>query len=349
MTETQPAEVGGNPADRTYEPSVGKLAAALAAVQAELPPIRKAETGEVSGTTKEGKHYSYKYSYADLAAVSAAVMPLLGKNGLAFTAWPTAVAGRLVLRYYLLHESGERMDGEYPLPTGGTAQQLGSAITYARRYCLCAVTGVAPDDDDDAAAADGKASAQRAAEQAEVDKEREHATQSVMGAWANQFGGWDPQAAAVLFGKWSNGGEVATATPKQLRAFTGYLLALPAADAGGQPPAEPPAAEGEVRKVSDEKLSKRDNAHMFVKFEQLGMKEDRQGQLTYLSRTLGRDIKSRSEVMQDDWPAVRNALQYDLDLLKQNGGEIPTDVSGPAPASQSDAGESSVPAGPDTQ
>jgi ribosomal protein S20 len=52
-----------------------------------------------------------------------------------------------------LHTSGEKVSGEYPLPTGGSPQALGSAITYARRYCLCAVTGVAADDDDDGAAA----------------------------------------------------------------------------------------------------------------------------------------------------------------------------------------------------
>jgi hypothetical protein len=345
VTETQQAEVEANPANRTYEPSVGKLAAALAAVQAELPPIRKAETGEVSGTTKDGKHYSYKYSYADLAAVSAAVMPLLGKNGLAFTAWPTAVDNRLLLRYYLLHESGERMDGEYPLPTGGTAQQLGSAITYARRYCLCAVTGVAPDDDDDAAAADGKAAAQQAAEKAEQDKERELATQSVMGAWANQFGGWDPQAATLLYGKWSNGGEVATATPKQLRAFTGYLLALPAADAGSTPGAasEPDtAAEDDVRVLNADEISGPQRGMMFALFEDLGWKKERQRQLEFLSSVTGRPIRSRSQLRPADMDAVLRELEARVAAL-------PTDVSGPAPAAQSADGETRVPAGPDTQ
>lgn len=316
MTETQQTETAA-----AVDEGTPQLNAALAAVQAELPRIEKGKTATVP--TKAGGQYSY--TYADLADVSAQTLPLLGKNGLSFTAWPTLIGNRLVLRYELLHSSGEQKAGEYPLPMEAGAQALGSAITYARRYCLCAVTGVSPDDDDDAATADAKVAAQRAAEKAEQDTERELATQSVMGAWANQFGGWDGTAAAVLFGKWSKGGEVATATPKQLRAFTGYLLALPATDAGSEPPTETPATEGDVQPVSDEKLSKRDNAHMFVMFEKLGMKEDRQGQLTYLSRTLGRDIKSRSEVMQGDWPAVRNALTYDVDLVKQTG-EVPADA-----------------------
>lgn len=121
------------------------LAAALAAVQAQLPDIRKTETAKVA--TKTGG--SYEYSYADLADVSRAVLPLLGQHGLSFLAKPTLTeAGRFVLAYKLLHVSGDHEAGEYPLPSG-TAQEIGSAITYARRYVLCAITGATPDRDDD--------------------------------------------------------------------------------------------------------------------------------------------------------------------------------------------------------
>lgn len=126
------------------------LAAALAAFQAEIPLIGKTNTAKVP--MKSGGGYSY--TYADLATVTSIVLPLLAKHGLAWTAMPTvADTGGLVLDYRLLHESGESVGGQYPLQ-GGSPQQVGSAITYARRYCLTAVTGVAPtDDDDDAAAA----------------------------------------------------------------------------------------------------------------------------------------------------------------------------------------------------
>jgi hypothetical protein len=125
------------------------LYAALAKVQAELPRVAKGKTGEVK---KDGKKV-YDYDYADLTDVSEAIMPLLGQNGLAFTARPTLnSAGVFVLAYSLLHSSGEREDGEYPLPSSGTPQDIGKAITYGRRYCLCAVTGVAPGGDDTDAA-----------------------------------------------------------------------------------------------------------------------------------------------------------------------------------------------------
>ncbi len=147
MTETDRHDLG----------PTSLLAAALASVQAELPAVRKGETGEIAGTTRDGRDYRYKYRYADLASVAQAIMPLLGKNGLAFTAWTVMTDAGFILRYSLLHESGEHLDGEWPLPKDATPQQLGSHITYARRYSLCAVTGVAPDDDDDAAAAEAHA------------------------------------------------------------------------------------------------------------------------------------------------------------------------------------------------
>jgi hypothetical protein len=126
--------------DTETAPTKGQLFQALAKLQAELPKIGK------GGTAQYGK-------YADLADVSKEVLPRLGSLGLAFTAKPTMADGSFVLAYSLVHVSGEREDGFYPLPSNGTSQQLGSAITYARRYALCAVTGVAPDEDDDGAAA----------------------------------------------------------------------------------------------------------------------------------------------------------------------------------------------------
>lgn len=131
------------------EPSA--LAAALAAFQAEIPHIGKDNLAVV----KSDKG-SYKYTYADLSTISAKVLPLLAKNGLSFSAKPTINSeGKFVLEYTLRHSGGESDMGQYPLSATGTPQQVGSAITYARRYALCAVTGVTPDEDDDGAAASG--------------------------------------------------------------------------------------------------------------------------------------------------------------------------------------------------
>lgn len=133
------------------------LAAALAQLQADLPDVGKGNTAEVQGTTKGGQPFKYKYKYADLADVSKAILPKLGPLGLSWITRPTITeAGKFVLAYELLHVSGDSRTGEYPLQLG-TPQEMGSAITYARRYALCSVTGVAPESDDD----DGAHASQR--------------------------------------------------------------------------------------------------------------------------------------------------------------------------------------------
>lgn len=129
--------------DTTTAPVSGgtpKLNAALAKFQAQVPKITKDEQANVG---------TYKYSYADLTAITAEALPLLGKHGLAFTAWPTLVDGKFVLLYELLHESGEQKSGIFPLAGSGKPQELGGLITYYRRYALCAVTGIAPGGEDD--------------------------------------------------------------------------------------------------------------------------------------------------------------------------------------------------------
>lgn len=126
------------------------LAAALAAFQAELPSVGKDNTATVP--TKTGGSYTYKF--ADLSDVSRAVLPAMALHGLSFSSKPTLTDnGHFVLAYVLRHDSGEEDAGTYPLPTGGTPQSVGSALTYARRYVLSAMSGVAPDEDDDGQAA----------------------------------------------------------------------------------------------------------------------------------------------------------------------------------------------------
>ncbi len=64
--------------------------------------------------------------------------------------------GLMALRTVLMHESGEYIESDLPLPIkfdggrGNAMQQLGSALTYARRYGLLSIYGLAGDDDDDA-------------------------------------------------------------------------------------------------------------------------------------------------------------------------------------------------------
>ena len=117
------------------------LAAALAAVQGHMPSVHKGKTANVG---------QYRYTYADLADVSSAILPLLAENGLAFTCHPRRVEGgnTYELAATLLHTSGETIEGALPI-SGNQPQQIGSAITYGRRYLLGCLTGIVTDDDDD--------------------------------------------------------------------------------------------------------------------------------------------------------------------------------------------------------
>lgn len=125
------------------------LSEALAAFQAEMPVVTKSKTAKVP--TKAGG--SYSYSYADLATVSEIAMPRLTAHGLSFTCAPRLTdAGHYELVGTLRHASGDAADGALPIK-GGTPQELGSSITYARRYLLGAMTGIVTDDDDDGALA----------------------------------------------------------------------------------------------------------------------------------------------------------------------------------------------------
>jgi hypothetical protein len=143
------------------EPTMANLAAALAKVQAQLPKLERDRT--VTVQQKNGDTYSY--SYATLANLSETVLPLLASHGLSFAAMPGVGAdGKMCVRYLLLHESGEQLSGEFPISGEGGIQMIGGRITYARRYCLAAIVGVAADEDDEARLSDEspRGTAQRA-------------------------------------------------------------------------------------------------------------------------------------------------------------------------------------------
>lgn len=140
-----------------------ELAAALAAFQAEAPTVSKGKTAKVP--TKAGG--SYSYTYANLADVVEAAYPLLSKHGLSFSCVPRTTERGYELAGILLHSSGESLEGSLPL-SGNTPQELGSALTYMRRYLLGAMTGLVTDDDDDGAAASRRPQAPARKETGEV-------------------------------------------------------------------------------------------------------------------------------------------------------------------------------------
>lgn len=112
-----------------------ELIKALIKARAEFPSIQK---------DKINPHF--KVSYASLDSVLDAVTPVLCKHGLAIVQ-VTAVGN--ILKTHLFHESGEFLTSEYELPDIQDSQKKGAALTYARRYTVCALLSITADEDDD--------------------------------------------------------------------------------------------------------------------------------------------------------------------------------------------------------
>ena len=123
------------------------LHAALAKAQGEFPPVTRDREVEVQ--MKGGGKYTF--SYAELSGVIAITRPALVENGLAVTQFLTCTDdGRPAVTTALLHEAGGLISGTIPIRTDGMSpQEVGSLITYIRRYSYCAALGIAPERDDD--------------------------------------------------------------------------------------------------------------------------------------------------------------------------------------------------------
>lgn len=89
-------------------------------------------------------------SYADLAAVWEACRTALTSNGICVLQVPFNAGTDIGVLTMLGHSSGQWVRGRLQVkPAQFTAQAVGSATTYLRRYCLAAMAGVAPKGDDD--------------------------------------------------------------------------------------------------------------------------------------------------------------------------------------------------------
>jgi hypothetical protein len=123
--------------------SIAALAGAFAKAQ-----------GQFGGAKKDSANPFFKSKYADLASVWDAVRDPLAAHGLAIMQFPRSTDAGVEVETMLTHESGEWISETLALPAAkADAQGLGSAITYARRYGLQSICGVAPEDDDGNSAA----------------------------------------------------------------------------------------------------------------------------------------------------------------------------------------------------
>jgi hypothetical protein len=180
-----------------------KLAEALSKAQSEM---------KNAVLNRTNPHFRSKY--ADLSAVREATLPALTKNGLAITQTMQMQDGGMRLITRLHHISGEFLTSEFPLPMQvDKPQVVGSATTYARRYCWAAICGIASDEDDDAevAQANGNGMAK---------------TSAALSGPIGQLGPKDDQAESLALDWFDATGEKAT---RKIRGAEPYLKELYAA------------------------------------------------------------------------------------------------------------------------
>src|SRR3954468_16748430 len=133
--------------------TIGAIATALAKAQIELTNPEKTLTATIqSAFPREGAR---SFRYASLSSGLDIVRKCLGQHEIA-TVQTTAIdneAGLIRLTTLLAHSSGEWMSSDWPVcPVSETAapHRMGAALTYARRYALFTLVGIAGEDDLDA-------------------------------------------------------------------------------------------------------------------------------------------------------------------------------------------------------
>jgi hypothetical protein len=106
--------------------------------------------GDLSNVAKTAANPYFKSKYAPLDAIIDATRPVLAKHGLAVIQEPLFMEGTAGVETIIVHKEGGSKSSTLLLPIKDQSPQgVGSAITYARRYSLAAVLGIAAEDDDD--------------------------------------------------------------------------------------------------------------------------------------------------------------------------------------------------------
>lgn len=206
--------------------------------QDKIAPAFVALQGELQNAAKGKQGHGYKY--ADLASILELIREPMSNNGLAVTQYGTVIGGESYLMTRLVHTSGQWLGGVYPLEKAGMrnvndAQQMGAAMTYARRYNLAAILGVAQEDDDAASVPKGgqqKATTkktapqkQQQAAQQQQQPDQQQGTQAALTALSDEQVAWarskvsEGWAADHIIASFQKRGQLAPAVVKQLNSI----------------------------------------------------------------------------------------------------------------------------------
>jgi hypothetical protein len=144
---------------------IDKIAEALAAAQGAMENPVMNQTATLKFKNEDtGNWISHEYSYADLDACLKCVKKPFAENGLSLVQLPrnefyypkgsNYLSAYVAVDTVLLHKSGQWIRNSVVMTSAKiSSHAIGSAITYGRRYGLCALVGIAAERDDDAAGA----------------------------------------------------------------------------------------------------------------------------------------------------------------------------------------------------
>jgi hypothetical protein len=121
--------------------TASKVSAALVAAQSEIGNV-----------PFDSRNPHFNSQFVSLAAVLDAVRPVLSKHGVALFQPASTANGLIQVQTVFLHSSGEQIAFPalaMPLTDKMTAQNMGSTVTYLRRYSLTAALGISGDSDED--------------------------------------------------------------------------------------------------------------------------------------------------------------------------------------------------------
>jgi hypothetical protein len=132
--------------------SIAQLAEALSKAQ-----------GQIDAAAKANVNSHFKNKYADLNSLREAIREPLATNDLSVIQLPRFLEKEVEVETMLMHKSGEFIAETLRMPVGQmTAQAVGSALTYCRRYSLSSILNLAAEDDDGNAATQQSQKAQKA-------------------------------------------------------------------------------------------------------------------------------------------------------------------------------------------
>jgi hypothetical protein len=120
---------------------------------AELVTALAKAQGKIENAAKTATNPHFRSSYATLADIREAIREPLAENGLSIVQGLRTVNGGIEVETVLFHASGQFIRETLAMQAGrGTPQDIGSASSYARRYGVMAMLGLAAEDDDGNAA-----------------------------------------------------------------------------------------------------------------------------------------------------------------------------------------------------